>query len=386
MHDHSGETMLMHDTIRRSRRLRIAALAAATLLSACAPTGGGSSAPAPVGGGSPIDGGTAGPAWRVGTMEHVDLWLHGFALLTSDTAHVPFFARGYKQQVTAAKRQKNVFSQLDANQQELSARFAANPGLTNAQFLAMYFSSLEEIVTATDFFFRAQGNPQAASDPVLQQQIAILGANFPQAADRNWLRLFVQGLQDESTRFFHAYWLAEQQRRGAAFASFNERWASSYYPKLTRFLNNTQQARGRIVLSVPLGGEGRTINDGKQANLVAVTFPTSIDAAPEAVFVFVHEIVGRIAQEAINDNTTPAEQRSGATNTYVGNGAVRGGLLLIQRVLPELAPEYMRFYLRTVGRTPPTGDPTAAFASAFPLPAAMITAMNTQIGVILGGI
>lgn len=39
---------------------------------------------------------TAGPRWPVKTREHVDLWLHGFALLTDDTAAVPLFDRGYR--------------------------------------------------------------------------------------------------------------------------------------------------------------------------------------------------------------------------------------------------------------------------------------------------
>jgi hypothetical protein len=329
---------------------------------------------------------TQAPAWRVTTKEHVDLWLHGFAMLTSDTGHVPFFERGYKQATVAAKRQKNVFSQLDANQKDLSARFAANPALTNAQFLAMYFSSFPEMVNATDLFIRSQGNPRAASDPQIQQQIALLAANFQQGADRNWLKLFVQGLQDESSRFFHAYWLAEQQARGAAYSAFVEAWSSKYYPKLARFLNNTQQPRGEVVLSIPIGGEGRTINDGKQSNMVAVTFPRTIDAAPEALFVFVHEVVGRLANEAITDNTSPAEQRSGVANEYVGNGAVRGGALLLRRVFPELVPDYMRFYLRTIGRTASNGDPSTAFAAAFPLPTAILNAIDSQIGVALGGI
>src|SRR3982751_3437770 len=245
-------------------------------------------------------------------MEHVDLWLHGYALLTSDTGHVPFFARGYKQRVTAAKRQRNIFTQLDANQQELSSRFATNPALANGQFVAMYFGSFQEIVNATDYFIRANGDPRAARDPQIQQQIALLAASFRTQADRNWLRLFVQSLQDESTRFFHAYWTGEQQTRGAAYAAFQEQWMSRYYPKLSRFLNNTQQASGQLVLSIPLGGEGRTVNDGKQSNLIAVEFPATIDAAPEALFAFVHEAVAKLVTDAVNDNTTPAEQRSGA--------------------------------------------------------------------------
>jgi hypothetical protein len=324
--------------------------------------------------------------WHVTTLEHVDLWLHGFALLTSDTGKVTFFARGYKQQITALKRQKNIFTQLDANQKDLSARFATTPTLANAQFLAMYFQSFPEIVNATDLFVRSGGNPRAASDPRIQQQIALLASIFPTQADRNWLRQFVQSLQDESTKFYHSYWLGEQQSRGPALAAFREAWMSKYYPKLSRYLNNTQQAAGQLVLSIPLGGEGRTINDGKQANMIAVEFPTTPDSASEALFVFAHEAVAQLVDEAIRDNTTPAEQRSGVASGYTGNGAVRCGALLLQRVDSSLVKDYMRFYLRTTGGTPPAGDPTAAFAAEFPLPKAILTAVGKQIDIILGGI
>src|SRR6185436_5789452 len=111
-------------------------LTCATTISvvACASAGGtstgggasqaGSATPTPVSGTPATAGQSRAPTWRLATLEHVDLWLHGFALLTSDTGHVPFFARGYKQRIVAAKRQRNLFTQLDANQQDLSARFA----------------------------------------------------------------------------------------------------------------------------------------------------------------------------------------------------------------------------------------------------------------------
>jgi hypothetical protein len=322
----------------------------------------------------------------VATEEHVDLWLHGFALLTSDTGRVPFFARNYKQDITALKRQRNAFTNLDANQQQLSRGFATNPGLTNAQFLAMYFSNFQEIVSATDLLIRSNGDPRSASDPATQQEIALLAANFPSAADRNWARLFVESLQDESNKFYHAYWTNEQQVRGAAFAQFNQQWISQYYPKLTRFLNNTQQQAGEIILSLPLGGEGRTINGGKLSNAIAVEFPRTPDAAPQALFGFVHEAVARIVQEAITDNTTPAEQRSGVTNGYAGNGAVRGGALLLQKVAPDLVPAYQRYYLQQMGRAAPSGDPRTQFESAFPLPAAIVSSITASIDSILAGI
>lgn len=324
--------------------------------------------------------------WRVTTAEQVDLWLHGFALLTSDTGRVPFFARGYKQQITAIKRQRNVFTLLDANQHELSSRFATNPELANAQFLAMYFPTFEELENATDHFIRSGGNPRAAADPNLAQQIALLAANFRTDADRKWLRLFVQSMDDENKKFYHDYWTSEQQTRGAAFAQAVQLWNAQYYPKISRFLNNTQQASGQVLLSLPLGGEGRTVNDGKQSNTIAVEFPKTVDAVPDVFFAFVHEAVATIVDPAIRDNTTPAEQRSGAAAGFTGNGAVRGGALLLQRIAPELVKSYMLNYLGAAGQAGIAGDPAAAFASTFPLPQTVVDAIGRQIDIVLGGI
>src|SRR5947199_8574292 len=73
--------------------------------------------------------------WPTSTREHVDLWLHGYALLTGDTARVPFFHRGYRQSMRQLRTSRSVFTQLDANADKLSARFVANPSLVNGQFL-----------------------------------------------------------------------------------------------------------------------------------------------------------------------------------------------------------------------------------------------------------
>jgi hypothetical protein len=324
--------------------------------------------------------------WRVATYEHVDLWLHGFAMLTSDTGKVTFFARGYKQEMTALKKQKGAFTNLDANQQQLSQRFATSPALANAQFVAMYFSSMQELSTAIDLLIRSNGEPRRANDPMQQQEIALLAANFPSQADRNWARLFMQSLQDESNRFYHAYWTGEQQTRGAGYAQVSQQWVSQWYPKLSRFLNNTQQTSGELLLSLPLGGEGRTISNSKASNTIAVIYPKTAESANDALFGFVHEIVAKLVDEAVMDNTTPSEQRSGATAGYTGNGAVRGGALLIEKTMPELAQAYMRFYLRQTGATPGTGDPRAAFEAAFPLPQAVVTALGKSIDTVLAGI
>jgi hypothetical protein len=196
----------------------------------------------------------------------------------------------------------------------------------------------------------------------------------------------MQSLQDESRRFYHAYWTGQQQSRGTAYAQVSQQWTAEWYPKLARFLTNTQQNSGEMLLSLPLGGEGRTINNSKASNSVAVTFPTSPDSAEQALFVFAHEIVAKLVDEAIRDNTTPAQQRSGVTAGYTGTGAVRGGALLIEKTMPDLAQRYMRFYLRQTGATPSDADARAAFEAAFPLPAEIVGALGKSIDAVLRGI
>src|SRR5881397_2127635 len=57
--------------------------------------------------------------WPIKTREHVDLWLHGFAMLQEDSTLVPFFRRGYRDQMIVLKNRANVITQLDANHDNL---------------------------------------------------------------------------------------------------------------------------------------------------------------------------------------------------------------------------------------------------------------------------
>ena len=114
---------------------------------ACASVGGG-------GGGTDTSGGAGrmrsrlrppSISGRVKTSEHVDLWLHGYALLQEDTTFVPFFRRGYGTDMIVLKNRANVVTQLDANRDRLRARLAANPQLINAQFVPLSFSNWAEL-------------------------------------------------------------------------------------------------------------------------------------------------------------------------------------------------------------------------------------------------
>jgi hypothetical protein len=367
-------------------------LGSVALIGACASAGGGA------GGTATSDGtGTPGPStgdqnasgqnaiWPIKTREHVDLWLHGYALLQEDTTFVPFFRRGYSTDITVLKNRANAVSQLDANRDKLRARLQVNPQLINAQFVPLSFPSWNEMTRTIDLFVRANGDPRAASSMEQAQSIAFLAAYFQTGADRDWLRLFVQSLSDESAKFYHSYWLQQQRERANVLEVVDTLWQRTYRPRMQRFLANTQQASGDVLLSLPLDGEGRSLTNGKQSNTITVTFPDRPSDATDAIYVIAHEVVSALAATAVTDNITPEQRRTGLGERYQSSAAVRGGALLLQRVAPELLDGYMRYYLRSVNR-PAGGNLQSTFLSTFTLTDTIRDALNRQLDVVLGGI
>jgi hypothetical protein len=352
-------------------------------VAACAPASDPTPAPAPSG---TVDQ-TFSPdqPWPIRTREHVDLWLHGFALLQDDTALVPLFRRGYREELIVARNAANVTTLLDTHREELRAGFVRNPSLFNAQFIAMYFASASDLQLAIDYFFRAGGSPQAAQSREVAQIISILAGYFPSAADREWLRLFWQAISDESAKFYRRYWLAEQQNRTLTLVAIDSTWQQAYRPRLQNYIRATQQARGSLLLSLPIGGEGRTINLPATGTLVAVTYPERRENAVEVVYVAAHELAIPVAQSALTDNLPPAQRREGLAARYESAAAVRAGAILLQRAIPELADGYARYYLTTANQ-PIGSNVQASLAAAFPLPETIRAAINSQLDVVLGGI
>ena len=328
---------------------------------------------------------TAGQ-WTVDSREHVDLWLHAFALLQADSTRVPFFRRGYRDSVVAARKRGNVTSMIDVNRDKLASRFLAFPNLVSAQFIPLYFGTWEETRQSAELFLRTQGDVNQAGDLRSQQIIALFAGYFPTQPDREWLRLFIQAVDDERLKFFSSYWREQQSRRVGVRASVDSMWRNGYRQKLSRFLTNSGADRGTMLLSLPLDGEGRTLDVGQRTRLVTVNYPETPADAREALFTFVHEVVSSVTSIAIDDNTSPAEKRSGMGDRYASAALVRGGAMLMQRVAPELADGYVRYYLRAARVPVPSGDATAAFAAAFPLPDTIRDAIQRQIEIVLGGI
>lgn len=365
-----------------ARRLR-AAGAALLVAAAVVPAAGWAQGGAAAGSPAAAQAARESREWPVRTREHVDLWLHGLALTLDDTAAVPLFRRGYRAEARARRARANTFTQLDAERDRLRARLAVNPGLAlNAQFVPLAFPSWEELRAAADLFVSAGGNPRRANDPRTAAVIGFFAQTFPQAADREWLRVYVAALQDERDKAYRQEWLALQRDRAPALAAADTLWQRQVRPRLGRFLGGTQQRTGELLLSPVIGGEGRT-----QGGTAVVAFPARSEDAAEVSYVAVHEVTGTLVGQVVEDNTSPADRRAGVADRYVSAGQVRAGYLLLQRAAPQLAAGYARFYLREGGQpAPAAGAEGAALARAFPLPAAILEAITRQVEVVEGGI
>jgi hypothetical protein len=347
-----------------------------------------------------------GPSsWTVKTAEHIDLWLHAFALIATDTTKVPLFRSDYRDEVAEAKRASGISTRLDTSIATLRERLSTNPSLMNAQFLGMYFGSWKETQEFMRYFLLAEGDPRRASNTSTARAISIIGGYFRSAADRKWAELFMDVLKDEYEKFFREWYRLELERRSDARAAADSLWQNVWYPKFRRYLDGSQQRRGDIFFTLPLGGEGRIIpgsatSPGGNYGYLAVNFPGSRLEAHNALFVVAHELSGRVVDIAVTDHTTPAEARLGLKARHESDGLVVGGYLLIKRLFPDLADDYARFYLavsRDAGIVAPAPSDTVAMVPAttaleaelfrrFPLPRLIHESIARQIDVVLGGI
>lgn len=327
----------------------------------------------------------AGGKWPIKTREHVDLWLHGFAMVSTDSSPVPLYKRGYREAMLVARNSASATTDLDVNAEALRTTLGSRPGLLGAQFIALQFGSWPDLDAAFDLFVKSDGNPRAARDQASAAAQAQFAQIFRTREEKDFAKKLQLSLRSERDKFHHQWWVAETQKRTAILAAVDSIWEQGVRPKLQQFLNHLQQADGQIILSTVLEGEGRTVTNDKTNNTITCGFPDARERAMDAIHCVLHELVGPISAAAVEDNVTPAEKRSGVADRMQAVALVRGGAVLAAKLGPETANGYMAFYLRATGREA-GADIAAAFKAAFPIPDGILSSIERQVAVAFGGI
>ncbi len=357
-------------TIRR-------ALATLALAGATAGAQGGDPTPVPQG------------PWPIKTREHVDLWLHGYALLAGeDTNAVPLVRAGYADSMIVARNRAGVYTALDSARTALQAGLKKLPQLEGAQFFALHFGLFDELRQVMTLGVEAKGDPRRGGGRGAQGAIALVANYFPPPDGLAWGQRFTSALADESQRFHHGAWLAGQRARTATLARVDSLWRARWFPPLRNFLRGTQQRYGEIILSPVVEGEGRTITlDPTKGPTIVVGYPDTPERASDVLYALAHEAAGMLAARAIQENITPRQAAAGLGARLQSPAAVRAGLLLLQRALPAEAEGYARFYLRVMRKpVPTTGSAIDALVAATPLPTEIVEQMQALIGTYYEGI
>ncbi len=331
--------------------------------------------------------------WPIKTASHVDLWLHAFAMLSEDTAAVPSFRMGYRDSLTVVKNRANVLTLLDTSRPVLAKRLSASPGYLQAQTLAFEFDSWDALRVAAERFVLADGDNRRVLDRAPVDHMVQFTRLFPTTADREWLRVFVAGVQDEQSRFFGVEHTRIVRTRSATITAVDSLWQKVYRVRFERFLTNTGQRSGDVILSTPLGGDGRAARGPERQSVLAVPFPERVSDANEVILVLAHEMTRTLTLAVVAGLPIGAERRTTIAGRYVLLPQVRAGAMLLERVAPELLEPYMRFYLRQsglalgqspVGTTSTGARPTVvgaaeAFEHVFSIPVSLRDGLRQQV-------
>jgi hypothetical protein len=326
--------------------------------------------------------------WPIKTREHVDLWLHGFALLSEDTSQIPLFAKGYRDAMIVTRNGAQLFTRLDSARVPLQRLLATSPRVTNAQFFALHFVDYVPMRTTIALMAAVKGDPRAAGERERVQQVALALNYFALPAEQRWAEQFGSALDDEGQRFYHGYWLQQQRERGRALSRGDSLWRANWYPKLAPFLRRAYPRGGEIIASTVVEGEGRTLTaDPGAATTIVATLPPTVARTAELLYGIVHELVGGFAEAMVTENITPKQKAAGLGARLQTAAALHAGLLLLQRTIPEEAEGYALFYLRLLGQpTPAPGAAAKALAESLPIPAEILSSINSQLDLLLEGL
>ena len=325
-------------------------------------------------------------AWPIQTREVLDLWLHGFGMITDDTSRVPLFRRGYRDMMVVEKNKLQIETLLDSRHDSLAQYLNEHPYIVNAQFVALEEHEWTDMYTDIQTFIASGGDPRKVHGTEAQQMIQQWFQIFPGAADRKWLQMFATALNDEYVKFYNAYWHRTVQERRPVLTAVDSSWSRVYLKQFRRFQEGADLERGEILLSLPLGAEGRSLLGGKRQNVIAVTFPDSVTTADQALFVVTHEAVGNVAGRAVGDNTTPNEKKSGLADRLLSAATVRAGAMVIERIRPNLLAAYQAYYLRAAGFEVPPGKESAEFMFRFPLTDPIVAQLKQALDAATTGI
>jgi hypothetical protein len=229
----------------------------------------------------------AGPAWRVESRAHADLWFHGLAMVGFEGfAPLPLSSADYADRMRAAKRAACV-----------------------------YPTPLDTLVSR-------------------------LQSAFERTA-----------LEQEWSLFLERHWSAQRSTRARRIEGIGQLWDQELAPALLPFLERRQLDAGIVLASEALGPEGRVFGADprdRTANVVAIHLPTGGSDARPGAYAVVRELCYPMVSRLVAASDLPGGDRI-AAERISSRGAVRCGAMLLDAHAPAHGSAYRRFFVAAAG-------------------------------------
>lgn len=316
--------------------------------------------------------GTA-PAWRVTTLDHVDLWYHGLALIGFGVAEpAALYDPAYAPRVRAAKQRRGLApTPLDRAAAAMASTFERDRAFEINHLLPLYFANADwpAILHAVRTLDRGGSRRDLGSERIAR----VLAAALPRSEQRGTLRRFAEMLEAERGLWLAAETNAAAGSRLARARAVERRWNTVFAPSLAPFLTHIGRAQGTIVLSPPLGREGRNVgplSGASSASIVAIAMP--LDDGDEettaAAFDILRELCFATARTVLGDRVPSGDPV--AAETLSRAIAVHCGAKMLRRYLPQYRAAYeARFIPPSAAAAVDTASD--GLARTFPLPPAI---------------
>ncbi len=207
----------------------------------------------------------AAPEMKITRDTDVDIVFHCLAHFQLPGNPANLYSSRYVQQIQKAKHDletgKTLLDQDAQRLGEIYRKYPALQFLNLALFMADDFASFKQAMSYVDLKPEDLEDPQETlaqrrerdkSRPILfgnaRRLIPVFQKHFPEAEEREFLKLFSAGLEDEYNRFYRSYRESRQELDDAAMEVFSNYWKNEGLQLLSPWVHQAKMDRVTIYL------------------------------------------------------------------------------------------------------------------------------------------
>ena len=291
--------------------------------------------------------------WVIVSDPATDLWFHTLALIGVDgPGTLPFYSADYAASVAAEKARRGFApSTVDRNAPHLRHAIMADSAFELLHFFPLYLdrTAPEDLPRVLREIAAGSGAMRMPADV-----LSALRSSLSSKEERAVLVDLADALADEWRTFY-----ADQTARRAVSLSarrraLQARWNEFFVPRLSDAFRAMGIDRGVVLISPPLGLEGRVVNLGGAGTIVAVSDPGDGIAADAPLLAAIRELCFPLLQHIRDvDPIARAHAPRGADES--SRAAVQCGAQVVDSLVPSSAGEYRALYLPARAGESPAG-------------------------------